>query len=341
MPPRPFATGGPGAVASSLTARATVVTAAALAAVASLSVGSVSRDDGLLEGAAHLPWPAIFAVVVVATLAAAHYLLAAVALRAGSGTTASYRSTTAAQLAAASVNRIVPGGVGGAAVNVRFLRRSGLTPADALTALLGLGAVGAVADFLFAAGVISVGPVLGVTGGAHEISVLGSHGLRAGRHAPWAALLVAAAGIATVVVVRSRRRSSGSARASDGPPSLRQLAAHPRRWLLALPASAGTTAVLAVGFALSVRALAGTSHGLPPFGALLAVYLVAAAAGSAVPLPAFLGTTEAALVGALVVSGVAAHTALVATLLFRLVAFWAPAPLGVYAARRLRATQRL
>ncbi|MGW2308405.1 lysylphosphatidylglycerol synthase domain-containing protein, partial [Actinomadura luteofluorescens] len=59
-------------------------------------------------------------------------------------------------------------------------------------------------------------------------------------------------------------------------------------------------------------------------------------AGSAVPTPGGVGSTEAALVAALAALGVAAGPALHAVLLFRAVTFWAPVPLGILACRTLR-----
>lgn len=86
---------------------------------------------------------------------------------------------------------------------------------------------------------------------------------------------------------------------------------------------------------------AGRGHPLPGFATLIVVYLVGAAIGGATPLPAVVGVTEMVLVGGLVLFGVPTVVAVVATLVFRGVAFWLPVPFGVLSARRLRTAHLL
>ena len=73
-----------------------------------------------------------------------------------------------------------------------------------------------------------------------------------------------------------------------------------------------------------------------PFGALVVGYLIAAAAGNAVPLPGGVGSADAALVGVLVVAHQPAAAALATVLAFRLITFWVPALVGLFAAPVLR-----
>ncbi|HEY2129817.1 MAG TPA: lysylphosphatidylglycerol synthase domain-containing protein, partial [Streptosporangiaceae bacterium] len=58
------------------------------------------------------------------------------------------------------------------------------------------------------------------------------------------------------------------------------------------------------------------------------VYLTGAALGSVVPTPGGLGAVEAALAAGLTATGMAAATAVSAVLLFRLLTFWLPVPVG-------------
>ena len=58
------------------------------------------------------------------------------------------------------------------------------------------------------------------------------------------------------------------------------------------------------------------------------VYLTGGAIGSAVPTPGGLGAVEAALAAGLTATGMAAATAVSAVLLFRLLTFWLPVPVG-------------
>jgi uncharacterized membrane protein YbhN (UPF0104 family) len=69
--------------------------------------------------------------------------------------------------------------------------------------------------------------------------------------------------------------------------------------------------------------------------------MIGAAAGSAVPVPAGLGSTETALVAILIAAHVATGRAVEAVLIFRVVTFWLPAALGVLAMRRLNRRRAL
>jgi uncharacterized membrane protein YbhN (UPF0104 family) len=121
---------------------------------------------------------------------------------------------------------------------------------------------------------------------------------------------------------------------------LRALITRPRLLGSATFGSLGTTVVLSAAFVLAVHTWAPTSRSLPA-GALVALYWVASAAGTATPLPAFFGVTEAALISGLVVGGYSAPSATTAVLIFRGITSWLPVPIGMWAARRLRRTQLL
>jgi uncharacterized membrane protein YbhN (UPF0104 family) len=76
---------------------------------------------------ANLPAPSWPWVGVVAAAIGVSYLFAALALQAAAGTRLPLPRTVLVQLAAAAANRITPAGLGGAAVNARYLTRRGLT----------------------------------------------------------------------------------------------------------------------------------------------------------------------------------------------------------------------
>ncbi len=69
---------------------------------------------------------------------------------------------------------------------------------------------------------------------------------------------------------------------------------------------------------------------------IVTVFVVGSAIGSAIPVPAGVGSTEASLIAALLATGIPAAHALRAVLLFRVVAFWVPPAFGIAAARLLR-----
>jgi uncharacterized membrane protein YbhN (UPF0104 family) len=69
--------------------------------------------------------------------------------------------------------------------------------------------------------------------------------------------------------------------------------------------------------------------------ALVVAFMLGAAAGSAVPVPAGLGSTEAALAAVVVGAALPAAHAVEVVLVFRLITFWLPAVAGVLATRTL------
>jgi uncharacterized membrane protein YbhN (UPF0104 family) len=302
------------------------------------------RDPGsdLLASLQGLPLPVVVAVVVLPASAVLHFLFAGVAMWSASAVRLPLRTATRAQLAAAAANRVVPNGVAGAAVNIRCLQRSGSGTAAAVTTIAALGVVGGLTDAAYTALVAGIGPAVGVPGGSRALTALSAHGIQAGRSMPWVLVAAAILGLAAFAVVRRRALhprvvAAGVRRAVMHAVSLLR---RPQHLAVMAIASMGTTAALSVGFASTVLAV-GHGHSLPGFATLIVVYLVGAAVGGATPLPAFVGVTEAALVAGLVLFGVPAVIALVATLVFRGVAFWAPVPIGLLTAKRLRAAHLL
>jgi uncharacterized protein (TIRG00374 family) len=96
------------------------------------------------------------------------------------------------------------------------------------------------------------------------------------------------------------------------------------RWLAALLSATGNAAFDYAALLCALRAV-----GAQPRPSLVLLAYVAASFLSLVPFtPGGLGFVEAGLVATLTLAGVSAAHALVATLLYRLVAFWLPIPVG-------------
>lgn len=322
-------------------ALAVVATAAALLAAAMLQWPPHDPGSDLLASAQNLPVALVLAVVIVPASAALHFVFAGVAVRAASGRRMPLGVAIRAQLAGAAANRLVPNGIAGAAVNVRCLQRSGTGTSAAVAGMATLGIVGGLTDAAYTALVAGVGPAVGVSGGGRALAALGAHGVHAGRQMPWV-LVAVALGLVSFGIVR--RRALRVRALADG---IRRAALHvgsllrrPHHLAVMAAASMGTTAALSVGFASTVLAV-GHAHALPGVATLIVVYLVGAAIGGATPLPAVAGATEAALVAGLVLFGVPMVVAVVATLVFRGLAFWLPVPLGLITARQLRAAHLL
>lgn len=280
-------------------------------------------------------------------LAASHYVLAAIALRAVAGRRLPMRDTVLTQFTAAAANRVTPGGLGGSAVNVRFLTCQGIPVRTAITAVAAMHVLGGLADV----------PMIAAT-------------------SPWAggqvlARLEEAAtgprvlGVVAVVVIaalgwlyvrrphRRRARRDDGARREDGGgheedgggpregggrwadtwTGVAQLVRRPRDLLVMMVASAATTLMMGVAFALSVLAVPGAAEP-EQAGLLIVAYLIGGSVSGLVPIPAGVGSTEAVLIAALVALDVATGPAVQSVLLFRIITHWAPAPIGVLAARR-------
>jgi uncharacterized membrane protein YbhN (UPF0104 family) len=328
---------------------ATLAGLAVLSGAALFSAASADRDAGvdlrrLIAGVgdnlSDLRWQ--FAPIVLA-LAAAHYVATGIAARAAAGITPGLRELTLVQLAAAAANRITPAGIGGATVNARYFTRRGLELRSAVAIVAAVAVIGGLADVLVLLGVVLAGGVLGLGGGLHELNQLATrlHRLITGVDHPIALIVIAvlvAAGFAGWALMRQRRAERPTAVARLRP--LADLLRRPADLATLLAASGATTLILAFAFAATTHLTPGPVPTIS-VGALIVAYMVAAAAGSAVPIPAGLGSTEAALTAVLVAGHVPAVHAVQVVLVFRVITFWLPAAVGVVAARHLRRTGAL
>jgi uncharacterized membrane protein YbhN (UPF0104 family) len=316
-----------------------------LSASASLAVAWLMlADDHSQDFAgsfAEIHWVSAVAILALLLIAAVHYVSGAIALRGVSNRALPLAEATSSQLAAAAMNRVVPNGFGGAAVNARYLVRSGLTPGAATSALVALALIGGLTDAVYVAAITTVGPALGIGGATQELQTLSRVGGAAGRSHTWLLVaIVTALVVALLVRARGRLFTVVTTAARHAVVHARDLVVQPRRLTVAAGASTLTTVILSVGFVLSVEVWGHAPRALP-VGALIAIYWIAAAASDATPLPAFVGLTEAALIAALVLSGYSAGSATISVLAFRLLTFWLPLPFGVLASRRLRRAQLL
>ncbi|MGI8332430.1 lysylphosphatidylglycerol synthase transmembrane domain-containing protein [Actinomadura scrupuli] len=282
-----------------------------------------------------LHWGFLPALTALSVL---HYVCAALALQAAAGRPLPLREATLTQFTAAAANRLVPGGIGAAAVNVRYLTCHGLAAPRAIAGVTALHAATALGDLLLFLAVLGVGQWTGA-GGTRVLTELGAHTARTAGRLPLPWMLVSAGAVAALVLFAWwRRRGQGGrllAALGQTVTALAELRRRPRDLLVTVTATAATTLVLSLAFAMSVLAVPGASAP----GAmltLLAAYFIGAAAGSVLPVPAAIGSTEAALVAALGGAEVSAGHALQAVVLFRVVTYWAPVPVGLYAARVLR-----
>lgn len=226
-----------------------------------------------------------------------------------------FRQMLAVQVTASLANQAVPSGLGGMAVNVRFLTRFGLSRRSAMTAVtLAALASGAMAVVLALAVLAVPGVVTGRVASA----------LPAGPWVPLVAVAVVTAALGGGGLWWSRRRRAG-APAWQQALSVQLLSL---RAVLRTPTSAAQLwvgAVLerllpAVVLLAAVRSLAPASTA----GTIVAVFLVASVLSALLPAPGAVGPLDVLLVGGLVAAGLPAATAAAAVLGFRLLTVWVP-----------------
>jgi uncharacterized protein (TIRG00374 family) len=239
------------------------------------------------------------------------------------------------QLAGNAASRIIPGGAAsGGIVQARMLIQSGHPP----------GTVGAV---LSATGLLTTGVLLALPILTVPAVLIGPPPARQLQLGLFVSLVIAAVLVAlglalltwdrfvgavaaivgrAVHVVRPRIERATVARALVAERD--QVAAAFRgRWLRALGSAAGNRMF---DYAVLVAALYGVGAQVRP--SLVLVAYVGALGLAMVPItPGGLGFVEAGLTALLVLAGVSTDQAVVATLLYRLVSFWAPIPVGALA----------
>ena len=223
--------------------------------------------------------------------------------------------TFLAQFAGSFVTLVTPAAVGGVALNIRFLHKAKVAPADAASS------VGVSQVFAFALHLILLVIFFAISGGTHTTPF----------HVPsWAYIALAVlAAIALVVLVLPAGRRLVRARVAPALgqviPRLLDIAQSPAK----LAEGIGGALLLTLGYILCLYVSVLAVGSRAPFAAVAVAYLTGSAIGSIVPTPGGLGAVEVALSAGLTAIGhVPGPAALSAVLLFRLLSFWLPIPVG-------------
>ena len=220
--------------------------------------------------------------------------------------------TLEVQFASSFINRVTPANVGGMALNVRFMQKAGIEPAEAVTGM-GLNlAAGGIVHFFFLFVFLAWA---GHTGG-DGFSLPGSSKLLVGIVVILviAGVLVATRWGRTIFrrhVLRFLRQALASAAL---------LARSPGRMAALFGGSAGVTLAYAASLACAVYAFDG---GLS-FAQIGAVYLGSSIIAAAAPTPGGLGAMEAALVAGFTAVGMDPALAVATVLSYRLATYWLP-----------------
>jgi undecaprenyl-diphosphatase len=249
---------------------------------------------------------------VVIAFSALTYLAGAIALLGSVSVRLPFWATTLAQGASSFVNRVSPSNVGGMALNVRFLQKTGLEPSAGVTAV----GVNALAGLLVHAVLLVIFFAWAGHTMAHAFKLPSSSKL----------LVILSAAAAVIGIVMATRQGRRFAARKLLPPlrsslaSLLQVARSPAKLTLLFGGSALVTLAYVGGLVASVEAFGG-GPGIAEVGA---VYLAAAAVAAVSPTPGGIGAFETAAAAGLTGIGLSSGTAVSAVLTFRLATYWLP-----------------
>jgi uncharacterized membrane protein YbhN (UPF0104 family) len=288
----------------------TVVTLVASIFAAYIVIGQLGRVS-FAHVLKHSDWRWM---LVALALSAASYVGASWSLSGFVLEKLNFRRTLLAQLAGSFVTLVTPAAVGGVALNLRYLNKAKVEPADAAAS------VGVSQVFAFAMHLTLLVIFAALTGTSHSTSL---------KPPGWvyiALAVLAAAALVGLSFPAGRRlvRSRIAPALGQVVPRLLDIAQRPAKLAEGIGGAFVVTAAYILCLAASVRAVGG--H-VALVGVAI-VFLTGSALGSVVPTPGGLGAVEAALSAGLTAAGLPGAAAVSAVLLFRLLTFWLPVPVG-------------
>jgi uncharacterized protein (TIRG00374 family) len=221
--------------------------------------------------------------------------------------------TFLAQVASAFASKLAPAGLGGMALNTRFVQKAGVDPPVAVTSV-GLNFIAGVAVHI---GMLAI---FAVWAGR---DAFGSIKLPDPTVALYGLAVVALLGAISFAIPAIRHQITGRlfpiiGRAFGG---LTGTLKHPTKVALLLGGSAFVTFSFLVAMFFSIEAFGGSDLSFAQVGA---IYLVATAIATLAPTPGGLGALEAAAIAGLVAAGMPNDVAVPSVFLFRLGTFWIP-----------------
>ncbi len=251
----------------------------------------------------------------------ATYVGAGISLVAFSPVRLSLWRSTEVHLASSVVSLVAPAGVGGAAINLRFLNRKGVPTA------IGVATVALVQVIQFGVTVVLLLILAATTGQSTGLT------LPSGWVIALALVLVAAVAIALVIPkVRTWIWAKIEPTYRQVWPRLVWVVSNPVR----LAAGVGGTIILSLSYILAFGASLWAFGYNLSFSVLAITYLASNTVGSIVPSPGGIGPVELALTAGLATAGVPSGVALSTALVYRLVTFWIPIPVGWLSLQRLQ-----
>ena len=256
---------------------------------------------------AHWIWPPVVIACSVLT-----YLASAISLQGSVTVRLPFGPTVLTQGASSFINRVSPANVGGMALNVRYLQKTGVEPSAGVAAV----GVNALAGALVHAVLLVIFFGLAGRGLTRAFKLPSSSKLLV-------ILALVAAVIGIVLATRQGRRFAArkllpGLRSSLA--SLRRVARSPVKLALLFGGSALVTLAYVGGLVASVEAFGGGAS----IAKIGAVYMGSSLIAAASPTPGGLGAIEALLVAGLTGIGISPGPAVSAVLTYRLATYWLP-----------------
>jgi uncharacterized membrane protein YbhN (UPF0104 family) len=301
----------------------TLVTMVATVVAAYLLAGELERESlSSVLRAASWKWG-----LVALALSAATYVAAAWSLAGFVADKLDFFKTVLAQLAGSFVTLVTPAAVGGAALNIRYLQRRKI-PAAVAAASVGVAQV--VAFVLHVSLLVILAAVAGTSARENIKPPEWAWFVLAG-------LVVLALAVFAIPAARRVLRARVSPIFGQVLPRLLEVAQHPRKLALGI----GGALLLSAAYIGCLAACVAAFGRTVPIVSIGVVYLTGSAIGSILPTPGGLGGVEAALTAGLTAAGLPGAVAVSAVLLFRLLTFWLPVPVGWAALSYLERQQAL
>ena len=235
-----------------------------------------------------------------------------------------FTRTVLVQLASSFVTLVTPAAVGGVALNVRYLQRRKIPSPVAVASIAVSQVVALVLHILL----LAMFAAIAGTG------TRARSGRRPGHTSWWPACVVLAGAVLAFPAGRRLVRARVSPTFGQVLPRLVEVAQDPRKLIEGI----GGALLLSLAYIACLAACVAAFGGSVPIAKIGVVYLTGSALGSIIPTPGGLGAVEAALTAGLTAAGVPGGVAVSAVLLFRLLTFWLPVPLG-WVALQLPGTQ--
>ena len=222
--------------------------------------------------------------------------------------------TMLVQLASSFVTLVTPAAVGGVALSVRYLQRRKI-PSPVAVASIAVSQVVALTLHIL---LLAIFGAIAGTGGKSSI-----------RPPTWAyfvvgGLVLLAGAVLALPAGRRLVRARVSPTFGQVLPRLVEVAQDPRKLIEGI----GGGLLLSLSYIACLSACVAAFGDSVPIAKIGVVYLTGSALGSIIPTPGGLGAVEAALTAGLTAAGVPGGIAVSAVLLFRLLTFWLPVPLG-------------